>query len=126
MWTILVDGHSMTISAKLFSIGQVDFDKKILKFYIEKNPGSHVFQPIENIWTYLAKRQPMIICAKSFSNPPVSIWQEEFFLSFPYTCIGKTAPLPWRPCFSANLNNMNNLRRGSAKDHWCQIIFKDQ
>ena len=31
MLTILVDGHSMTISVELFSIDQVDFDKKIFK-----------------------------------------------------------------------------------------------
>ena len=29
MCTILVDGHSMTIDVELFSIDQVDFDKKI-------------------------------------------------------------------------------------------------
>ena len=27
----MVDGHSMTISVELFSIDQVDFDKKIFK-----------------------------------------------------------------------------------------------
>ena len=36
-------------------------------------PGGHVFQPIKNIWTFLAERHSMIIYTKSFSNPSVSI-----------------------------------------------------
>ena len=37
------------------------------------SPGGHVFQPIKNIWTFLVVRRPMIIYAKSFSNPSVRI-----------------------------------------------------
>ena len=37
------------------------------------SPGDHVFQPIKSIWTFLAERHPMIIYAKSFSNPSISI-----------------------------------------------------
>ena len=39
--------------------------------------GGHVFQPIKNIWTFLAVLRPMIIYAKLFSNPSVSISHDD-------------------------------------------------
>ena len=33
-------------------------------------------------------------------------------------------PAPWRPCFSTDQDNLNNLDRGSHKEHLFQIIFK--
>ena len=62
----MVDGHSMTISVELFSVDQVDFDKKIFKLslYLHRKNWSH---PL------LAEPHPMIIYAKAFSNPSVSI-----------------------------------------------------
>ena len=70
----MVDGHSITISVELFSINQVDFEKKIFKVIpIFTFPGGDVFQHIKTIWTFLAEPHPIIIYAKSFSNPSVSI-----------------------------------------------------
>ena len=85
----MVDGHSMNISDELFSIDQVDFDKKIFKVIpvftqerkLVSSPGGYVFQPIKMIWTFLAVRHPMIIYAKSFSNPSVSISHDATGLS---------------------------------------------
>ena len=48
--------------------------------------GGHVFQPIKNIWTFLAVRRPMIIYAKSFSNPSVSISHDATGLSAVCDC----------------------------------------
>ena len=89
----------------------------------------------------------MIIYAKSFSNPSVSISHDATSLSavcdcgislsylrtffdkktcmkFSYTLIGKTVLPPWRPGFFINLNNMNSHGRESVKDHLCQNILK--
>ena len=38
--------------------------------------------------------------------------------------IGKISPAPWRPCFLTNPNGLNNLDRGSPKEHFCKIILK--
>ena len=38
--------------------------------------------------------------------------------------IGKLSPAPWRPCFLTNPNGLNNLGRGSPKEHFCKIILK--
>ena len=48
--------------------------------------GGHVFQPIKNIWTFLAERHPMIIYARSFSNPSVSISHDATGLSAVFDC----------------------------------------
>ena len=46
------------------------------------------------------------------------------FLSFLYRYVGKISPAPWRPCFLMNPNGLNNLGRGSPKEHFCKIILK--
>ena len=38
--------------------------------------------------------------------------------------MGKISPLPWRPCLLTNPNGLNNLGRGSPKEHFCKIIWK--
>ena len=38
--------------------------------------------------------------------------------------MGKISPAPWRPCFLTNPNGLNNLGRGSPKEHFCKIILK--
>ena len=70
----------MTISVGLLSIGQVDFAKKNFKvipiFTKEKTgliPWRPCFSTYQNTWTFLAVRHPMIIYAKSFSNPSINI-----------------------------------------------------
>ena len=40
------------------------------------------------------------------------------------TYIGKISPAPWQPYFLTNLNVLNNLGRGSLKEHFCKIIWK--
>ena len=78
----------MTISVELFSIDIVVFDKKIFKVIpiskqekMVSSPDGHVFQPTKNIWTFLAERHPMIIYAKSFTNPSLSISHDATGLS---------------------------------------------
>ena len=41
------------------------------------------------------------------------------------TNIGKISPAPWRPCFLTNPNGLNNLGRGSPKEHFCKIIYME-
>ena len=50
------------------------------------SPGGHVFQPIKNIWTFLAERYQMIIYAKLFSNHSVSISHDAIGLSAVCDC----------------------------------------
>ena len=49
---------------------------------------------------------------------------KKIFLSFLYRYIGKISPDPWQPCFLTNPNGLNNLDRGSSKEHFCKIIWK--
>ena len=35
-----------------------------------------------------------------------------------------SGPAPWRQCFLTNPNGLNNLGRGSPKEHSCQIILQ--
>ena len=46
------------------------------------------------------------------------------FLSFLYRYNYKISPAPWRPWFLTNPNGLNNLGRGSPKEHFCKIIWK--
>ena len=55
-------------------------------------------------------------------DPVVS--DKKIFLSFLYRYIGKISPAPWWPCFLTNPNGLNNLGRGSPKEHFCKIIWK--
>ena len=34
------------------------------------------------------------------------------------------SPTPWQPCFLTNHDSLNNLGRGSPKEHFCKIIWK--
>ena len=94
----------------------------------------------------MAVRRSMIIYAKSFSNPSVSISPDATGLSaacivvfpdhthllfltrtlskFYYTLIRKTVLPPWRPGIFINLNIMNNLGRESAMDHFVPNYFQ--
>ena len=55
-------------------------------------------------------------------DPVVS--DKKIFLSFLYRYIRKICPAPWRPCFLTNPNGLNNLGRGTPKEHFCKIIWK--
>ena len=55
-------------------------------------------------------------------GPVVS--DKKIFSSFLYRYIGKISPAPWWPCFLTNPNGLNNLGRGSPKEHFCKIILK--
>ena len=55
-------------------------------------------------------------------GPVVS--DKKIFQVFLYRYIGKISPAPWRPCFLTNPNGLNNLGRGSPKEHFCKIILK--
>ena len=47
------------------------------------------------------------------------------FLKFSIFIYRENKPRPpWRPCFSTNPNGLNNLCRGSSKQHFCKIILK--
>ena len=53
-----------------------------------------------------------------------SVVSDKKIFSFLYRYIGKISPAPWWPCFSTNPNGLNNLGRGSSKEHFCKIILK--
>ena len=74
-------------------------------------------------WTILVKDHQRNISAKLYRNRFSGFWQEDFE-SFLCRYIGKISPAPWRPCFLTNPNVLNNLGRGSPKEHFCKIILK--
>ena len=41
-----------------------------------------------------------------------------------YVYKGEISPASWRPCFLTIQNGLNNLGRGSPKEHFCKIILK--
>ena len=53
-----------------------------------------------------------------------AVSDKKIFLSFLYRYIGKISPAPWLPCFFTNPNGLNNLGKGSPKEHFCKIIWK--
>ena len=55
-------------------------------------------------------------------GPVVS--DKKIFLGFLYRYIGKISSAPWWPCFLTNPYGLNNLGRGSSKEHFCKIIRK--
>ena len=55
-------------------------------------------------------------------GPVVS--DKKIFKVFYIDYIGKISPALWRPCFLTNPNGLNNLGRGSPKEHFCKIIWK--
>ena len=74
-------------------------------------------------WIILVEDHQRNISAKLYWKWSSGFWQKDF-LSFPYRYIGKISPAPWRPCFLTNPNGLNNLGRGSPKEHFCKIIWK--
>ena len=74
-------------------------------------------------WTILVEDHQRNISLKLYWNWSSGFWQEDF-LSFLYRYIGKISPAPWQPCFLTNPNGLNNLGRGSPKEHFCKILLK--
>ena len=138
---------------KYFQSTKLILTRKFLKLFLYLHrkktgliPWRPCFSTYQKYLDILAVRRQMIIYAKSFSNPSVSIshyatglsavCDYEYFLiiltifdkktclKFSYTLIGKTVLTPWWPGFFINLINMNNLGRELAKGHLWQIIFK--
>ena len=81
------------------------------------------FGRIQMAWTILVEDHQRNISAKLYVNRSSGFWQEDF-LSFLCSYIGKKSSAHWRPCFLTNPNSLNNLGRGSPKEHFCKIICK--
>ena len=103
--------------------------RRFLKFSIQiysenkpPPPGGHVFWQIQMAWTILVQDLQRNISAKLYGNRSSGFAQD--FSSFLYRYIGKISPAPWWPCFLTNPNGLNNLGRGSPKEHFCKIILK--
>ena len=129
-WTILVEDHQRNISAKLYGnwssgFGQEDF--YIFQYrYIGKislAPWWPCFLTNPNGLNNLGRGSPN----KHFCK---IIWKSvqwiltRRFLKFLNSYRGKLSPAPWRPCFLTNPNGLNNLGRGSLKEHFCKIILQ--
>ena len=107
-------------------------DKKIFKvFYIDTYIGKISPAPwrpcfltnpngLNNIGRGSLKEY---FCKIIYGNQSSGFGQEDFYI-FLYKYIGKISPTPWRPCFLTNPNGLNNLGRGSPKEHFCKIILK--
>ena len=74
-------------------------------------------------WTILIEGYQRNISTKLYWNQSSGFWREDFS-SFLYRYIGKISPGPWRPRFLTNFDGLNNLGRGSPKEHFWWIILK--
>ena len=129
-WTILVEDHQRNIFAKLYWNRSSGLDKKIFKvFYIDyigkisPAPWRPCFLTNPNGLDNLATGSPKEHFGKIIWKS-VQWFQTRRFLKFSIRCKGKISPAPWRPCFLTNPNVLNNLGRGSPKEHFCKIILK--
>ena len=111
-------------------IGPVVSDKIFLSFlyrYIGKispAPWRPCFFTNPNGLNNLGRRSPKEHFCKIIWKSVQWFLTRRFFLSFLYRYIGKISPAPRRPCFLTNPNGLNNLGRGSPKEHFCKIIWK--
>ena len=80
-----------------------------------------IFDSRDIIWTIFVEDHKVMLHAKYERPRPYGFWQEDFW-SLLYSHIGKMGPAPWQPCFSPNRNNLNNLGRGSPKEHLCELF----
>ena len=58
----------------------------------------------------------------NYSEIGQGVSDKKIFLAF-YINTGKINATPWQPCFLTN-HNLNNLGRGSPKEHFYQVILK--
>ena len=130
-WTILQEFDQRNIPAKWYwqwSIGfwQEDFLTFLYRYILYTGkispapPGAHVFWRIQIAWIILVEDtflQNYIEIGPVVSDKKVF---KVFFIDY----IGKISTAPWRPCFLTNLNGLNNIGRGSPKEHFCKIILK--
>ena len=130
-WTILVEDHQRNISATLYcnrssGFWQEDFLSFLYRYIGKISPaptGGYVFWRIQMAWTILVEDHQRNIFAKLYGNRSSGFWQKDF-LNFLCSYIGKISSAHWRPCFLTNPNSLNNLGRGSPKEHFCKIILK--
>ena len=129
-WTILVQNHQRNISAKLYSnwssgFWQEDFLSFLYRYIGKMSPASwrpcYLTNPngLNNLGRESPKEHFFKIIWKS-----VQWFLTRRFFKFSTRYIGKISPAPWRPCFLTNPNGLNNLCRGSPKEHFCKIILK--
>ena len=74
-------------------------------------------------WTIFLGDHQRNIFAKLYWNRS-SESDKKIFKVFYIDYIGKISPAPWRPWFLTNPNGLNNLGRGSPKEHFCKILWK--
>ena len=130
-WTILVEDHQRNVFAKLYwnrssGFGQEDFKSFLYKLYRENKPCplAAMFLTNPNVLNNLGRGSPKEHFCKIILKLVQWFRTRRFFKSFLYRYIGKISPAPWWPCFLTNPNGLNNLGRGSPKEHFCKIILK--
>ena len=111
-------------------IGPVVSDKKIFQVFLYRYIGKISPAPwrpcflmnpngLNNLGTGSPKEHFCHIILKS-----VQWFLTRRFLKFSIQIYRENKPRPWRPCFLTNPNGLNNLARGSLKEHICKIIWK--
>ena len=143
-WTIFVEDHQRNISAKLYGnrssgFGQEDFYIYLYRYIGKISPppptppppppppththtGGHVFWRIQmanNLGRGSPKEHFCQVILKS-----VQWFLTRRFLKFSILIYRENKPHPWRPYFLTNQKGLNNLGRGSPKEHFCEIILK--
>ena len=130
-WTTLVEDHQRNISAKVYGNRSSGFwqedNLSFLYRYIGKispAPWRPCFLTNPNGLNNLGRGSPKKTFCKIILKSVQWFLTRRFFKVFYIDNIGKISPAPLRPCFLTNSNGLNNLGRGSPKEHFCKIIWK--
>ena len=99
---------------------------EFLHFHIvQKAPihQSHIYRQIKILRTIFEKGHPRNIPVKLFQKLTSSFRKEDFLRIFscPYSARSSHSP---EPCLWTDHSFMNNIWKGSPKDHSCEIILK--
>ena len=87
--------------------------------YSARSPHS----PEQCLWTIFEKGHLRNIPVKSFQNQTSSFRKEDFLRISSRQYSAKSPHSP-QPCFWTDQNFANNFRKGSPKEHFCEIISK--
>ena len=128
--TLFEKGHPRNIPGKLFQNLTSSFREDFLRisscpYIVQEAPihQSHVFGRIKISRTSFEKGHTRNIPVKLFQNLTDGFGEEDFLRisSCPYSTRSPHSP---EPCLWTDQNFTDNFRKGSPKEHFCEIILK--
>ena len=128
--TIFEKGHTRNIPVKLFQNRTSGFGEDFLRisscpYIVQEAPihQSHVYGQIKISHTIFEKGHTRNIPVKLFQNL-TSGFREEDFLRISSCQYSARSPHSPEPCLWTDQNFAKNVRKGSPKEHSCEIISK--